>query len=105
MENRMAKQCRNRFNNLKPDRKDGQWTEGEDERIIQLQEEYGNKWSIFQDKPSSCSISEIIGGLPVSRKGFPNLSLSRERGDKVNMDQIRLTKAEDSPKMTKTVQK
>ena len=31
MENRTAKQCRNRYNNcLKPDRKDGQWTEGED---------------------------------------------------------------------------
>ena len=46
MENRTAKQCRERYiNSLKPDGKKGQWTEEEDENIIRMQAEFGNQWS------------------------------------------------------------
>ena len=46
MENRTPKQCRKRYNNsLKPDGKKGQWTREEDENIIRMQAEFGNKWS------------------------------------------------------------
>ena len=40
------KQYRHRYNNsLKPDGKKGQWTEVEDENIIRMQAQFGNKWS------------------------------------------------------------
>jgi hypothetical protein len=46
MGDRTPKQCRDRYNNsLKPDGKKGQWTEEEDENIIQMQAEFGNQWS------------------------------------------------------------
>ena len=46
MENRTAKQCRERYiNSLKPDGKKGHWTDEEDEKIIRMQAEFGNKWS------------------------------------------------------------
>lgn len=43
---RIGKQCRERWINvLDPNIKRGQWTEDEDNLLIQLQEELGNKWS------------------------------------------------------------
>ena len=40
------KQCRDRYDSsLRPDGKKGQWTEEEDENIIRLHAEFGNKWS------------------------------------------------------------
>jgi hypothetical protein len=40
------KQYRHRYNNsLKPDGKKGQWTEVEDENIIRMQAQFGNKRS------------------------------------------------------------
>ena len=50
MENRTAKQCRERYiNSLKPslkkNGKKGQWTEEEDDNIIRMQAEFGNQWS------------------------------------------------------------
>ena len=51
MENRSAKQCRERYiNSLKPDAKKGQWTAEEDDNIIRMQAIFGNQWS----KISSC---------------------------------------------------
>ena len=46
LEGRIAKQCRERWMNcLKPDIKKTQWTEEEDNTIIRLQKEMGNKWA------------------------------------------------------------
>lgn len=46
MENRSAKQCRERYiNSLKPEVKKGLWTEEEDENILRLQSVLGNQWS------------------------------------------------------------
>jgi hypothetical protein len=46
MENRSAKQCRERYiNSLKPEVKKGLWTEDEDENILRLQSVLGNQWS------------------------------------------------------------
>jgi len=46
MVDRTPKQCRDHYNNsLKPDGKKGQWTREEDENIIRMQAEFGNKWS------------------------------------------------------------
>jgi hypothetical protein len=46
MVDRTPKQCRDRYNNsLKPDGKKGQWTREEEENIIRMQAEFGNKWS------------------------------------------------------------
>ncbi len=51
LENRSAKQCRERYiNSLKPDVKKGQWTAEEDDNIIRMQATFGNQWS----KISSC---------------------------------------------------
>jgi hypothetical protein len=46
MENRSAKQCRERYiNSLKPEVKKGLWTEDEDGHILRLQSVLGNQWS------------------------------------------------------------
>ena len=46
MVDRTPKQCRDRYtNSLKPDGKKGQWTREEEENIIRMQAEFGNKWS------------------------------------------------------------
>jgi hypothetical protein len=46
MENRSAKQCRERYiNSLKPDGKKGLWTIEEDNNILRLQAMMGNQWS------------------------------------------------------------
>ncbi|KAL9182336.1 hypothetical protein ACHAXT_012988 [Thalassiosira profunda] len=43
---RTGKQCRERYVNfLKPGRKKGGWTEGEDELVMQLHAQLGNQWS------------------------------------------------------------
>lgn len=43
---RIGKQCRERwFNCLKPNIKRSGWTEEEDEKIIELQSKFGNKWA------------------------------------------------------------
>lgn len=46
MENRTGKQCRERyFNHLQPNIKKGNWSDEEDNIIIQLQAQIGNQWS------------------------------------------------------------
>jgi hypothetical protein len=43
---RIGKQCRERwFNHLNPDLSRGQWTPEEDQRLMELHEEFGNHWS------------------------------------------------------------
>ena len=46
LEGRIGKQCRERWHNhLNPDIKKNRWSEEEDLKILQLHQEYGNKWS------------------------------------------------------------
>jgi hypothetical protein len=43
---RIGKQCRERwFNHLNPDLSRGQWTPEEDQRLLELHEQFGNHWS------------------------------------------------------------
>ena len=45
---RTSKQCRERWiNHLNPDIKNGDWSNEEDEAIVQLQRRYGNKWALI----------------------------------------------------------
>ncbi|KAK8870588.1 hypothetical protein M9Y10_008474 [Tritrichomonas musculus] len=51
---RIGKQCRERwFNCLKPNIKKSEWTEEEDNKIIELQSTFGNKWA---------KIAELVEG-------------------------------------------
>ena len=47
---RTGKQCRERWLcRLSPDQRHDEWTQIEDEILIKLQSEKGNKWSLFRD--------------------------------------------------------
>jgi hypothetical protein len=48
---RLGRHCRERwFNHVDPELKKGEWTEGEDQHLITLQKELGNKWSEISRK-------------------------------------------------------
>jgi len=56
--NRVGKQCRERwFNHLDPDVRKGAWTEQEDELILKIHAEIGNKWT---------EISRMLLGRPAN---------------------------------------
>ncbi|KAJ3444089.1 myb protein [Anaeramoeba flamelloides] len=57
---RTAKQCRERWiNQLNPDLVHGNWTKEEDEIILKMRGQLGNKWSLIQKKLSRRSANAI----------------------------------------------
>lgn len=53
---RLGKQCRERWvNHLSPDVKKEDWTMDEDQRLVELQTKYGNRWKVIsQYLPGRC---------------------------------------------------
>lgn len=67
MDNRTARQCRERFQNyLDPRLNKNRWTEDEDELLLKLVQKYGKKWSIltkFFDHRADVSIKNRFSSI------------------------------------------
>lgn len=72
---RTAKQCRDRYmNNLKPEIEKVEWSQNEDNLLIDLYTKYGPKWSLFCKyfgKRNQVSIKNRLAFLQRSRFFFP----------------------------------
>lgn len=109
---RIGKQCRERWrNHLDPSINHSPWTEEEDELLIKLHREYGNKWVTISRMMKNRSDNAIKNrwnstlkkkelDITVNEIGYPRTIVNQPEFEKPEIDQMHIETSDQSPMST-----